>query len=75
MKFLIAIVVVGLTIGSNAAGGRKKYGKDWTKGKRVKAEGSVSVTALSREEFVKRARHESEEQGKLREFDPAAVRD
>lgn len=31
MKFLIgAIVVVGLTIGSNATGGGKKYGKDLT---------------------------------------------
>lgn len=44
------------------------------KGKRVKAEGTVSVTTLSREELVKRARHEAEEQGKLKEFDPSALR-
>lgn len=140
MRSLVAVIlVVGLTIGSNAAGGDKKYGKDLTlkdktplsellsnpekykgkkvliegritevcqkkgcwikvsdgsksdpvqvkveddvivfpidgKGKNVKAEGTVSVTTLSKEELVKRARHEAEEQGKLKEFDPSTIK-
>lgn len=44
------------------------------KGKKVRAEGTVSVTTLSTEELVKKAKHEAEEQGKLREFDPSKIK-
>ncbi len=44
------------------------------KGKKVKAEGIVSVTTLSKEELIKQARHEAEEQGKSKEFDASKIK-
>jgi hypothetical protein len=43
------------------------------KGKKVRAEGVVSVTVLTEEERRSRAEHEAEEQGKLKEFDPSKI--
>ncbi|MEP0823241.1 MAG: DUF4920 domain-containing protein [Ignavibacterium sp.] len=44
------------------------------KGKRVKAEGIISVTVLTEEERRRRARHEAEEQGTLKEFDASKIK-
>ena len=41
------------------------------KGKKVKAEGIVSVKTYTKEELIKQAKHEAEEQGK--EFDPSSI--
>lgn len=41
------------------------------KGKKVKAEGVLSVKTTTKEELVKQAKHEAEEQGKP--FDPAGI--
>jgi hypothetical protein len=43
------------------------------KGKKVRAQGVVSVTVLTEAEQRKRAEHEAEEQGKLKEFDASKV--
>jgi len=43
------------------------------KGKKVRAEGVVSVTVLTEEERRSSAEHEAEEQGKLKEFDPSKI--
>ena len=40
-------------------------------GRTVRAEGIVSVTATSKEDLIKKGRHEAEEQGK--EFDPSLI--
>ncbi|GJQ19943.1 MAG: hypothetical protein HBSIN02_02980 [Bacteroidia bacterium] len=44
------------------------------KGKRVKAEGMITVTVLSEEERRERAKHEAEEQGTLKEFDSSKIK-
>jgi len=46
-----------------------KNGKGWS----VRAEGIISVKTMTREELVKLARHEAEEQGKLEGFDPSGI--
>ncbi len=43
------------------------------KGKKVRAEGVVSVSVLTEEERRSRAKHEAEEQGALKEFDPSKI--
>ncbi|MEX1139429.1 MAG: DUF4920 domain-containing protein [Bacteroidota bacterium] len=43
------------------------------KGKKVRAEGVVSVSVLTEEERRSRAEHEAEEQGTLKEFDPSKI--
>lgn len=43
------------------------------KGKKVRAEGVVSVTVLTEEERRAKAEHEAEEQGKLKEFDASKI--
>lgn len=44
-----------------------------SKGKKVRAEGIVSVRVLSEEERRNQAEHEAEEQGKLKDFDPSKI--
>ncbi len=46
-----------------------KSGKGWS----VRAEGVLSVKTMTREELVKQARHEAEEQGKLEGFDASGI--
>ena len=41
------------------------------KGKKVKAEGVVSVKITSKEDLIKQGEHEAQEQGK--KFDPASI--
>lgn len=43
------------------------------KGKKVRAEGVVSVTVLTEDERRSRAKHEAEEQGTSKEFDPSKI--
>jgi hypothetical protein len=43
------------------------------KGKKIRAEGVVSVTVLTEEERRKSAEHEAEEQGKSKEFDASKI--
>jgi len=43
------------------------------KGLKVRAEGIVSVTTLTREQLIEQARHQAEEQGKLDEFKPESI--
>lgn len=44
-----------------------------SKGKKVRAEGVVSVTVVTEEERRSSAKHEAEEQGKLKEFDASKI--
>lgn len=44
------------------------------KGKKVRAEGIVSVTTLTRDQLIEQARHHAEEQGKLDEFNPDSIK-
>ncbi len=44
------------------------------KGMKVRAEGIVFVSTLTREQLIEQARHHAEEQGKLDEFNPDSIK-